>query len=941
MERVFLGWHEPPLRVATRWLLERFSQRDGWDLSPAIVVVPTGRAARRLLELLVLAAEEGGKALRPPTIVTPEAFPELLYPTKRPFADALTQQLAWAKALQQADPQERAAFLPTPPDEGDFLRWLAAAEAMRRLHLELAADGLAFQEVLQRAGKLEGFAEHSRWESLCRLQRRYLNLLDELGQWDVQTARLVAIKHREIATDRHVVLLGTVDLNLAHRKMLEQIADRVTALVAAPPELAARFDPLGCLRPEPWRHARLDLPDAQIERVDGPAEQAEAAVEWLASLQGAYSADQIVLTLPDRTLAPHLERHLALAGLCGHDPLGRTVGQSGPFRLLEAVARYADGERFDDLAALVRHPDMQDWLLGQLRRQGHLGLDAITALDDFASQRLPARLPPDAPAALEPAKAVQALLTVLKPLIRPLQGAPRPIGGWAEPLRQVLKKVYGRWEVDQDTPAGAALGQSLSALRQALDELASVPEALQGQVEAMAACRVALAKVADSPITVPPDPQAIEMIGWLDLPLDDAPAALVTTFNEGWIPSSATADVFLPNRLRELLGLVHNDRRLARDAYAAALVSASRRDVRWIVARHDAEGNPLAPSRLLFLADDATAFRRAAWMFKPLPTRDTRRSWLAADPPPEKSALVVPRPQPLSEPITELRVTQFRDYLECPYRFYLRHLRRLRRLDDRAKELDGAQFGDLAHAVLQQFGNADDARSLRASDNPQQIADFLTTQLERLAAERYGPGWVRPAVQVQWEQLRLRLKAFAHWQAQRAAEGWQMFYSENPQAAASLTTTRSVDDQPFTIRGRMDRVDYHPDLRTLCVLDYKTSDKGATPQQTHRRGKRWVDLQLPLYRCLVKTLPNFPQDVKIVLGYVLLPDDLQAVGLAEAHWSEDDFKKADALVDEVIRGVRAEVFWPPTYPPPAYADDLAVICQDHSVEGRHVEDFAA
>lgn len=942
MERVFLGWHQPPLHVATRWLLERFGQRSGCDLSSAIVVVPTGRAARRLLELLVLEAEKVGQTLRPPTIVTPEVFPELLYPTKRPLADALTQQLAWAKALQQAEPQERSAFLSHPPDEKDLPRWLAAADVLRRLHLELAADGLSCWQVLERAGGLEEFAEQARWQALSRLQRRYLDLLDALGQWDVQTARLVAIERREIATQRQVILLGTVDLNLAHRQMLAQIADRVTALVAAPPELAERFDPLGCLRPEAWRHARLDLPDEQIERVDGPAEQAEAAVAWLASLDGVYRPDEIVLTLPDRALAPHLARQLALVGLRSRDPLGRTVGQTGPFQLLEAVARYASTWRFEDLAALVRHPDMQDWLLAQLRRQGHKAFDLITALDRFASQRLPARLHPDQLSADDPDEDMRALLAALRPLVSPLAGRPRLLSRWAEPLRQVLAEVYGRWEVDRDDPGGAALWQSLSALRQALDALALLPQALQGKVESLAACHVALATVAADPIAPPADPEAIEMIGWLDLPLDDAPAALITTFNEGWIPSSATADVFLPNRLRELLGLVHNDRRLARDAYAAVLVTASRRALRWLVARHDTEGNPLAPSRLLFLTDDATAFRRAAQMFRPLPAQPARTSWLDASPPPEQSSLVVPRPLPLSEPITELRVTQFRDYLACPYRFYLRHLRRLRRLDDRMPELDAAQFGDLAHAVLEQFGHADEAHALRNSDNARQIAKFLITQLEKLAAARYGPRWVRPAVQVQWEQLRLRLEAFAEWQAQRAGEGWQIIYSEDAQAGTALATTLTVDGQPFTIRGRMDRVDYHPRQHVLCVLDYKTSEAGNGPQKTHRPRGRWVDLQLPLYRHLVEGAPNLPRHVEqIALGYVLLPGDPQKVGLAEADWSEEELAEADALAEEVIRRVRAEEFWPPASPPPAYADDLAVICQDHSLGGWRAEDQAA
>lgn len=946
MRRVFLDWKEPPLVAATRWLVERYTARGGFDLSSVVVVVPTGRSARRLLELLVLAAEEAGRGLKPPQIVTPEAFPELLYPAQRPLADASTQQLAWVKVLREAPPSQRAAVLPHPPEDEDLAAWLAVADMLRRLHVELAADGLDCQKVLDLAARVDGFAEHARWEALCRLQRRYLDELDALDLWDVQTARLVAIRQREIAIAQDVVLLGTVDLNLVHRQMLDQIADRVTALVAAPPELAARFDAQGCLRPEAWKQACLDLPDEAIELVEGPADQAEAAVHWLARLQGAYRADQIVLALPDHRLAPYLERHLDLAGVRSRDPLRQQVGQTGPWRLLAAAARYASQRRFADLAALVRHPDLQDWLLARLREQGQTGFDLLTALDEFASQRLPAVLPPRGlPAPAEEdvsATQVRAILQVLDPLVAPLAGRRRPLGRWAEPLREVLRTVYGRWEIDLQTPAGYMLAQALQRLKESLDHLAALPGAVQPAVRVWEACRFALEPVAEEGIVPPSDPEAIELIGWLDLPLDDAPAALVTTFNEGWIPSSTTVDLFLPNQLRQQLGLVHNDRRLARDAYAARLVAASRAEHRWIVARRDPEGNVLVPSRLLFLAEDATAFRRARRMFGVPPPARPRASWLTVGPSRDRSALTIPRPEPLPEPITELRVTQFRDYLACPYRFYLRHVRRLKRLDDQAVELDGAAFGNLAHAVLELFGSSADAATVRRSEDPQPIARFLERQLDQLVKARFGTRQVHPAVQVQKEQLRLRLEAFADWQAQRNAEGWQIAYTEDTQSRQTLAAMLCVDDQPFTIRGRIDRIDWHPRDGRLCILDYKTADEGLDPERTHRRRKQWVDLQLPLYRHLLGALPELARRAEqIELGYILLPNDLDKVGLAAAAWSEEELAEADALAEEVIRQVRAEVFWPPASPPPAFADDLAVICQEGSLEGSQVEDAAA
>jgi len=45
--------------------------------------------------------------------------------------------------------------------------------------------------------------------------------------------------------------------------------------------------------------------------------------------------------------------------------------------------------------------------------------------------------------------------------------------------------------------------------------------------------------------------------------------------------------------------------------------------------------------------------------------------------------------------MTRMSVTAFRDYLACPYRFFLRHVLKLRPLDDAATELAANQFGDL------------------------------------------------------------------------------------------------------------------------------------------------------------------------------------------------------------------------------------------------------
>ena len=118
---------------------------------------------------------------------------------------------------------------------------------LQRQHRELAADELDFAKVAQRGQALASFRETRRWEFLSTVQSRYLAILDALGLWDQQTARLVAIERRECSSDKDILLVGTTDMNSATRHMLDQVADRVTALIHAPESLADRFDAHGCL----------------------------------------------------------------------------------------------------------------------------------------------------------------------------------------------------------------------------------------------------------------------------------------------------------------------------------------------------------------------------------------------------------------------------------------------------------------------------------------------------------------------------------------------------------------------------------------------------------------------------------------------------------------------------------------------------------------------
>lgn len=918
ISRMFLDWSRPALPAVVEFLTDRYADRRTCDLGNVVVVLPGSRAGRRLLELLVDGCEAAGRVLTPPRIETVGRLPELLYSAKRPFADLLTQEFAWARALQEVEEQRLRQVIPHPPAADDLAGWRSLGRLLAAQHRELAGDGLDFGDVVRQGRHMDGFDETGRWRVLSRVQQQYLHILDEQHLWDLQTARLVAVEHGECRTDQDIVLVGTVDMNCTLRRMLDQVADRVTALIHAPAELAARFDEHGCLVPAEWIAAPLGVQPQQVRIVDGPGEQAEEVARVLAEFEGRYRADEITIGLADEALVPQISRQLSQCDVPVRWVIGKSLTETAPYQLLACLSDYLERGRFKDFAALVRHPDVCAWLGGR---------SWLRQLDEYYNAHLPPRLGEWLGEEDSYAR-IKRVWERVEALAAPLRRGRRSLSDWTEPLTHVLLEVYGRAEFHLEAAAERVTLKACEQIHAALAAHESIPEGLAPAVTAAEAIRLTLEELSAAAIPPPVDAAAVELLGWLELPLDDAPALIVTTFNEGHVPASSAADQFLPNRLRRHLGIDENDRRYARDAYALSVLLASRRDLTLIVARRDTEGNPLRPSRLLFAAEPDTIAARVRAFFQPegcSPRRPLAGPLAATR---DESGFAIPRPEPLPRPLERMNVTAFRTYLACPYRFYLRHVLKLEPRDDEAEELDALLFGSLIHDVLKWFGESE----LRDSTDAAEIRHFLHDSLDRCAAAQFGRTR-GAAVSVQMQQLRARLEAFAAWQADWAGKGWRIAHTEVSPPDGSVRLP--VDDgRSLLLTGRIDRIDHFAEDGRWAIFDYKSGESIGSPEKAHRIDGRWIDLQLPLYRHLAAPLGVNGQ---VQLGYIVLPKDTSAVTCHLADWTSADLQEADRLALEVARCILDEQFWPPADVPPRGFPEFAAICLDTVFDQEELE----
>jgi ATP-dependent helicase/nuclease subunit B len=720
--------------------------------------------------------------------------------------------------------------------------------------------------------------------------------------------------------------------------MLTALASPVCALIPASESERDGFDETGSLRIDHWHDMPLPIAEERLRFVEGPAEEVNTLIEQIAALSGEFAPESITIGIGDVSGAEALARRLAVAGLPTASPFGRPLGRVGPGALLGLVRDYLhDNASVRRFAALIRHPDLEQWLTESepnsdrqswpAAAQTMAGAPLIHCLDFYRTECLVEHLPQTdektPTTALEAARLrVLTARDRIEALIAALRGGPRALSDWVGPISRVLEIVLGDARQSRRGLAGiAGLLQEMRQIRAPLAPPMTGTEALAF------VCAEAEA------IFLPTDPDGptMAMRGWLDLALDDAPVLLLTGLHEGSIPAGAGDDSLMPDSLRRRWGLADDRRRRARDAWLLRVMLESRPQVQIVVTRRGADGSPQMPSRLLFACDGLTAARRALAY-----TRPTER--VGPTPPlftpGGARRLPPPRPESLQSEINSLKVTAFRDYLACPYRFFLRYLARLEETSDDADEMDPRAFGNLLHPCLETFARS----SVADSTDPARIAAFLRDELERQCRRRFGAQMPAP-VWFQVRQAGKRLDAFAHWQAQSARDGWQV---QNDLAEREMEAALIVDERPFVIRGRLDRVDYHPATDRFRIIDYKTSDSGTAPEEKHRKtaeggGRVWTDLQLPLYRTLLAA-QGFSEEA-IEVGYILLAADLNPAnvstggrtsggsGFVGVRWGEEEYRSAHECAAEVVRNIRAGVFWPPSEPP-RFTDAFSGLCMD-------------
>lgn len=884
IKREFLGWDEPLLFKAAQYLCQNHLSNKILDFSRITCALPGKRAGRKLLELLAREGEKVGMPVIPPRVITSGALPEYLLRIPVKFESALLGQCLWRETLLKTSDASIFKLFPhlagKKDREQESYAWELAGY-LDSLRGEVGASGKRFADVVP---VVPSVGSEERWQILAKLEESFISLGKALGLSDKLESRLTALAAPPRQNEGLLYLIGIIDCNGISKAALSVSRYEIKALIGAPQEEAHLFDEYGSVLEKAWSKKTISISNDQITFGATISDESALLVAELSKIQNEVNLSKVSLGLADETMIPTLSEELILAGVKLRPPEGRKLADSLPATYLELIAEFCEEPTLNRLGTLVRHPFISA-LIGEADYR-----DILSKLDAYQSKHLQGITSEG----LFGDTSVVVLSSKLAPVwtqMKLLEGGARPISHWRESISRILTDVCPKVLLEGD-----GVEEPVQALANFFNDIELIPDNLTPVVSGPRAIRMALESLGSGALPPAEIGPTLEAVGWLELLLDDASHLYVTGFHEQAVPEAINEDPLLPDSLRAKIGIGSNGSRYARDAYVVTALLNSRSRIKFLFSRTAADGTPRGPSRLLFACEDADLISRVNLILeagtKVLSEKSIPRKldWF--------NEL---KPKPL-EDLPHLSVTDFKEYLSCPYSFYLSRKLGLRRVDDSAQELDSLSFGTILHDILKRFAIS----PVREEGSSNVIYEYLLTMLSELWTERFGDKAL-PAVYVQKEIIAERLKVWSEVQAQQILEGWQIHKTEvsvGPRVLElPLTTGRQI-----SVVGRIDRIDHNPIQKRYRIIDYKTSQRKTTPSQGYvsKRGT-WKDLQLPLYYFMGKGL-GLGEEIE--LAYWNLPATHAEAGIDIADWDSEVLESALVEARRVAELIVAGEFWP-------------------------------
>ncbi|MFO7937701.1 MAG: PD-(D/E)XK nuclease family protein [Kiritimatiellia bacterium] len=915
-------------------------------LDHLLVLLPTRQAGRRLREAL---ADTFPSGCIPPVTLQASAILQIPESAKSTVMTRIESVALLAKMLEKIELASYPALFPEQghPQRQDFTWSLSISGQLHQLWNTLEENALCMSDVAAQIGYLldgeDLDTEIERWNELGRLEKLFFSEIESMGMTPIPTATKAAAASPAIPEGcREIILPALVDAVPSFYRSLENIPSsiKVTLMIQFDGDIQKAFDKYGVPDPSFWNSREappVSIEDSCIHATQESADQAAAVAAYFDSIP----ADEALpaLGMADADLFSELETAFLNRGIRIHNPAGVPLSGSSLAKLIQQIRNFNRDAPFSLLASFLRQADTRR-LTAFSNEDNALLLRALDTLQNTHIPQTVSETMAFCTNDIETIRSDSSHRSRDDQLIHGLRLLKETIGNllkltdadsFISPVDQLIEnlKIFfsGRVLTDINT-----IDRELAA---AASKILDMRDALQTPLIRKLLNHDEISGLFDEMLKnsiyqlEPSAETEILTEGWLELIWNPSAEIVISGFNEGSVPAAVVGHAFLPDRLRKALNMVCNDLRTARDTYLLYSLVHSRQPgaVRIYLEQVNSDGDVRKPSRLLFKCDDQTLAGRAKRLFEETNTPPPERPRIL----PEAWKLNLPFPSD-DEVLDNLSVSAISAYLQCPFTFYLKCILNMQKQDDRTEEMDALVFGTLCHTAVERFTESPFANSTDAAV----ISGFLEEQVLSLAEERFGSP-MPVVIQLQAHTAARRLAFFAEEQAERTAKGWRI-------AAGEEKLSQRING--INIRGRADRIDYHPESNTVQIIDFKTwnrlpTDKGRAKFATRsgamteyaeargmhlysideKSGYALTDMQLPLYMLMMPGRYLHNRKTKVECAYFVLGDSRSQCRCFA--WNlEQHRQNFMSDLHLLTQGIRQGLYWPPS-PADCWRNDYA------------------
>lgn len=934
------------------------------SLSHLLVVVPTAQAGRQLR--LSLAKHSGGAVMSPdvktpPALLTNSRIPRPIATAPLAMSVLLDVLKSHGNRLQEDFPYLFPREISHP--DGEF--YAETAFSLLDLWNELGENLLLMSDVVEKADGCLALpqTEIDRWRDLAKLEKEYLAALHRLGYCHDTEGKRDAVKCPILPPGvRKIVIANVLDPLPAMYRFVENTQVPVDVYLHVDEAEADKY--FDFLDGEDW--PKLKLNDGQIPPLDISSRQivqapnaiAEAALvaEYFGEIRRANPQYELpALNLADESMFTSLQGAFLSNDFIVHNPAAEQMRCSALGRMVSQMAAMlsAPSPDFNTASLFLRSSDVKRWMETKINREEQGSFEQnLKHFDSIQQNRLP-RLLTDVQGSV-----IAGILC----------DAVRHYGKMGfNGIRAWLTDIYSCHRMDSGKPGDREFAAAAQKLNELLNELSV--EAVNPEN------RLLLMKKLVSRLTYSLEPDTRNTLmttGWLEVAWAPEREIVLVGTVEGAVPESIVGHQYLPNSLREILGLPCNKSRFVRDGFILREILACRApsEARIYCHARDVDGSPKKPSRLLLQCGADADLTALVSRLYAVPTDKNvslayslPENWKVA-PPMGKSIFnggddwmenfTVKDGQPV------ISVSQINEYLRSPFEFYKKkYFGSDRKFPE--IEINYFDYGTIVHEVMQKFALANPTcrfgegiegdvaklteRELKDADA---VNRFFQKALDEAFEKRFGRQ-LSGIVYLQKAAMSKALEKLAPQQKDRYKEGWRI-------VAAEVSLSTMVNG--VRIEGRADRVDCkisagnRPEFQ---IVDYKTwnkEDKKSHSWGVKSKGKfaplalhencgiatfeqeveekmvayGWRSLQLPLYcqmldeamavgaslNLLVKDLPLVSYEVSSIYC-ILGTSDVKYCTDKEMRFTAKTYLlgKAMEAAADVIERIKQGVFWPP------------------------------